>query len=321
MLLIGLALFFIASICALFTTQISTLIACRVAQGLGSATASVNAKTILTDTFSGDPLRKATSYLLVFWALGPVLGPVIGAYLQFHFGWHANFIFYGIYSALLFVAILFCLKETLEAPSHVSLNSIKKNLTCILHHRRFVTGTCLQGLNYCLLVVFSITTTFVIQHPPLNLPSTVFGHLAFIAGFSYLLGALLNRTLIQRFSANVMTKLSLLALAFTVLTSCLVGYTEPNLTVTKISTVSAGLLFFSGLLAPTMMSDILKIFPLMAGAANAVLGSLISIIAFTVTASLSLFHANNFLQYSLSYLAVIGLMTLIWAVLWRYPEA
>jgi MFS transporter, DHA1 family, multidrug resistance protein len=313
----GLIIFLIASALAILTTHIYALIILRMLQGLGAATASVNAKTILTDTFTGKLLKKTTSYLVVFWALGPILGPLIGAYLQYHFNWQANFIFYCCYSSLLLGLVIFFLEETLQKPVKWSSRNIRNNIKTIILDRKFVSGTSICALNYSLLVAFTLMTTFIIQHPPLSLKPTIFGHLALLVGIAYLTGALSNRLLTQYFTTDSITLFSCLAAFIITAIAFIASLQYPQLSLIKITIISTSLIFFTGITQPAMLAEVLSLYPKISGSANAILGSLISLIGFIVTAIISLFSINNLHHYTLCYTLISLSMLLIWWFAWR----
>jgi MFS transporter, DHA1 family, multidrug resistance protein len=316
-LIYGLLLFLIASFMICLTNSITLLIILRVAQGLGAATASVNAKTILTDRFTGKQLNTYMSYLVISWALGPIIGPLIGGYLQWHFNWQANFIFYCGYSLMLLSLVVFSLTETINQCAPWCGSDIRRNIKTVLGNQRFLTGSILYACNYAILPLFAIMSTFLIQHPPLNLKPTVFGHIALIAGVAFLSGALFSRTLIRKLSNEITVFIGCSSTFALSLFYFIASQSFMPLSTISITVISGSMIFFVGITATALLPEVLQIFPDIAGTANAVFGSIISLIAFILTTITSFFNINNLHSYCLCFLLINTAICLIYRYAWQ----
>lgn len=90
-LLPGLGLYMFSSLLGSFAVTIEQLLFLRVLQGIGIASCSVVATTVIAELFQGKRRGQAMGQFQMFVALGPVVGPVVGGYVGGYFG------FYGVF--------------------------------------------------------------------------------------------------------------------------------------------------------------------------------------------------------------------------------
>ena len=91
--LIGMTIFAMGALIAMFAPSLDILVLGSAVQGLGTGVAGVMARTMPRDLYSGIALRQANSLLNMGILVSPLLAPVIGALLTHLFGWHACFAF------------------------------------------------------------------------------------------------------------------------------------------------------------------------------------------------------------------------------------
>ena len=91
--LIGMTIFAVGALIAMFAPSLEILVLGSAVQGLGTGVAGVMARTMPRDLYSGIALRQANSLLNMGILVSPLLAPVIGALLTHLFGWHACFAF------------------------------------------------------------------------------------------------------------------------------------------------------------------------------------------------------------------------------------
>ncbi|WFL67357.1 multidrug efflux MFS transporter EmrD [Pantoea sp. X85] len=91
--LIGMTIFAVGALIAMFAPSLDILVLGSAVQGLGTGVAGVMARTMPRDLYAGIALRQANSLLNMGILVSPLLAPVIGALLTHLFGWHACFAF------------------------------------------------------------------------------------------------------------------------------------------------------------------------------------------------------------------------------------
>src|SRR3990167_10202500 len=106
--LLGLILYIIASIAAIFCHTITQLLIIRFIQGFTAACFTIGCRTIIIDNFKGHQFNIAMLYTSLAYGMGPIIGPFFGGILQHHVGWKANFIAYGVIGFLFLIAIMQC---------------------------------------------------------------------------------------------------------------------------------------------------------------------------------------------------------------------
>jgi len=202
-LLFGCTLFFIASLAAIFVNSINQFLILRAIQGLGIGCGFAVASAILADIFSGKKLAQYTSYSAMVYSSSLIFAPVIGGYLQHYIGWRANLTVMTIYALILCLLIKFLLFETkkLEKSPAISFLKISKNYLSLLTNFSFICLVNCLILSYGVMIAFNIIAPFLILNT-LHLSEITYGKLLLIVGVSYLLGAMMNSQLLNRFSIH-----------------------------------------------------------------------------------------------------------------------
>jgi DHA1 family 2-module integral membrane pump EmrD-like MFS transporter len=266
----GLVIFTLGCLLSLAAPNLETFILARCLQGFGIATTNLLAKAIITDSFSGQALMHAFTYMSIAWGLAPIIAPVIGAHLQTWFGWRACLVFLLVYSLVMW-AILACYRETLRQPVHLAPRALMMNARKVLSSPVFQSCFLAQGLCYSILLVFNLIGPFMVQNT-LHKPPTYFGYLALSIGMMYFLGGLANRLHSPRLpgaeqrlriGAYVMAGASIVMLVL----ALSVGL--------RVWTLAAPILvmgFCAGVMYPTLMARGNSLFPHIAGLTSAILG-------------------------------------------------
>lgn len=302
-LLVSLVAFCVTSYLATLTHSIYLLLLIRIIQGFSGAGASVISKALLSDTLTGAELKKASIYLIAVWGLGPIIAPVIGGYLQHYYGWHANFYFFTAYSFSMIVLVALLLKETNISPSHPSWASIFKNYRKILSNPAFIANAVCMGLGYSVIMVFNLFTPFLVQSV-LDYSAITYGRMALFIGVAFLLGCLINRWLIH---FNIQ-KVNRIAMSMTMLVAAitLVSIYFMNMTLWTITIPIVFIVFFTAILHTNFIAHCLSLFPHIGGTAAASIGSIICLVAGSITVIASfIHHAGNQIPVSWLYGSIV----------------
>jgi DHA1 family 2-module integral membrane pump EmrD-like MFS transporter len=266
----GLIVYTIGCLLSLVAPNLETFILARCLQGFGIAATNLLAKAIITDSFSGQTLIHAYTYMAIAWGLAPIIAPVIGAHLQTWFGWKSCLVFLLVYSLLMW-AILWRYRETLPAPVRLEPRTLIKNTAKVLSSPVFQSCFLAQGLCYSILLVFNIVGPFMVQNT-LHKQPTYFGYLALAIGLMYFLGGLSNRLhgprmpspeTRLRWGARAMVAASVVMLVL----AATIGL--------RVWTLAAPVLvmgFCAGAMYPTLMAKGNSLFPHIAGLTAAILG-------------------------------------------------
>ncbi len=266
----GLIVYTIGCLLSLGAPNLETFILARCLQGFGIATTNLLAKAIITDSFSGQALMHAFTYMSIAWGLAPIVAPVIGAHLQTWFGWQACLVFLLVYSLAMW-AVLWRYRETLRRPVRLEPRTLMTNAGKVLSSPVFQSCFLAQGLCYSILLVFNIIGPFMVQST-LHKPPTYFGYLALGIGMMYFLGGLSNRVHGPRLPSaerrlHVLTRVMAAASIAMLVLALTVGL--------RIWTLAAPVLvmgFCAGAMYPTLMAKGNSLFPHIAGLTSAILG-------------------------------------------------
>lgn len=164
-LLVGLAAFTVASLLCAVAPDIWSLTAARLLQGAAGAAGIVIARAVARDLYSGPPLARFFSLLLVVNGLAPILAPVVGAQLLHVTDWRGVFVVLAGFGAVLFAAAGLGLHETLppERRHGDGMRSTLRTFRHLLSERRFRGYVLSLGLVYAAMFAYIAGSPFVLQ--------------------------------------------------------------------------------------------------------------------------------------------------------------
>lgn len=311
----GMLFFAIASLISVYSSNIYVLLGMRFIQGIGAASSGVIAKSIVTDSFSGKEIGKASSYMSLIWGLGPIIAPAIGGYLQHYFGWTSSFYLLALYGAAVLLLTIILLPET-------NLNRIQLNVASILNsYRQTLTHTIFLGSIFGMAIVYSVITIFSIVSPFLiqdimHYSAIEYGNIALVMGFAYFLGSFCNRFFIEWASTY---KLLIVSNVIAVLISFVMVLLnlEAHLNIWLVTVPTFLLFFCGGIIFPNCMAICMSLFVEIAGTASAVMGFLFVIATSLVSFLASFLKSDTALPLAYAYLILTVLSLLVCLALLR----
>lgn len=266
----GLIVYTIGCALSLAAPNLETFILARCLQGFGIAATNLLAKAIITDSFSGQALMHAFTYMAIAWGLAPIVAPVIGAHLQTWFGWKSCLVFLLVYS-LAMLGVLWRYRETLPSPVRLEPRTLLKNTAMVLSNPVFQSCFLAQGLCYSILLVFNIVGPFMVQNTLHGQP-TFFGYLALGIGLMYFLGGLSNRLHGPRLpSAETRLRVGSQVMVAASIVMVVLALTV-GLRVWSLATPVLVMGLCAGAMYPTLMAKGNSLFPHIAGLTSAILG-------------------------------------------------
>ena len=182
-------LFLLGSILCGFSTTIEFLIFSRVVQAIGCCGLSVSAFAIIRDAFSGKTSSMTYSLINAIISISPIVGPLIGVQLAVHFEWNSAFILLSILAFIVFLMVVFLVKESLPVER-------RKKVSWSVFARYLQVAKSLQFWAYSLTAVSGMSAFFILfsMTPyiitylgfPISKIYVMFGS----AGVAFLLGSL-----------------------------------------------------------------------------------------------------------------------------------
>ncbi len=311
----GLLIFMVVSFLACFADNIVQFMIIRFIQGVMISTAAIGSRTLLMDNFTGKQLTIAMLYTSIAYGLGPIIGPFVGGILQHYFFWQANFIAYGVYSFILFLLICFGVRDRYIADEAFHFKTIFKNYVQVLCHREFLAGMVILGGVLFFQLLFAVVGPFVVQEE-LGYSSIVYGNLSLCIGTAYLLGTLMNRFLIHRYSTQIIMVMGLVIIMLGCLLQLGFGLCLPLSLFTLVVPIGV-IVFGCGFIFANVVAASLQLFPKKRGSASAVQVSSLVLIGSLIIYGISHVQISVVLQLFPFVLTVVLVQTLLFVFSFR----
>ena len=281
-LLLGLALYTAASIGCVLADSIETLIVGRALQGSALAAAVVCARAVVRDLY--EPVRGAQVMALALSGLGVIalLGPLVGGLTTLWWGWRGALGLVALIGLATLVFVAARLPETLVRPNPQAtrLQPLFATWWAIARHPVFLAWGLLVACTYGGLFTVLAASSFV-YIDVLGLSPAAYGAAMAAGSLSYIAGTFVCRRWIVRFGmGGTVARGGLFTLAG--------GALGAGLALAGVHAVWAVLLpqclyvFGHGLHQPCGQAGVVGPFPGAAGAASALAGLLLALVAFGV---------------------------------------
>ncbi|MDJ0940037.1 MAG: multidrug effflux MFS transporter [Woeseiaceae bacterium] len=195
-----LTVFAVSAAVAAAANSINLILAARFVQGFGAAAAIVLSRAIVRDVAHGQEAARLMSLMTMIFTFAPVIAPSIGALLITRWDWRAPFIVIAGCAVLMLLLIRVNLVET-HTPNRDGhpLRQLHASIREFFSHRQSVFGLMLLVLppaGYMSVIAVSAAMTVEIY----GYSVTQYGLIFALAGISILIGSMLNRLLVVRFS-------------------------------------------------------------------------------------------------------------------------
>lgn len=301
--IVSAACFTFVSLIAAIAPNISSLIICRLLQGISVGGLAAIIRASATDCFTGLELAKAVGTVTTSWALGPIIGPFIGGYLQYAFNWQANFYFFSLYGLAIFIYAFKTLPETHHNLHPVQLSKFYCMSKTVFLNQLFLLYAIMGSLIYATSVVFNTVGPFLIQGT-LNYSVVAYGYIALFLGFAYFLGNFINRIIINYLPPLKIALIAIIcSLAMTIIFVVLGALFSLNLYIILIPII---LLFFAnGFIIPNSSARIASLFPKLAGTTSAIHGAIGAGGVFLITSLATMLTTNTQMPLAWLYLVTI----------------
>ena len=281
-LLAGLALHAVASAGCALAGSIEALVLWRVLQGAALAAAVVCARAIVRDLY--EPAEGAQVMALALSGLGVIalVGPLAGGVSAWAFGWRGPLTLVTLISALTLIFIAWRLPETLAQPQPQAtrLGPLLRRWAAIARNRVFRAWALLVACTYGGLFTLLAASSFVYMDV-LGLSPAAYGGAMALGSLSYLAGTLLCRRWIGHHGmAGAVVRGAWFTLA--------AGLLIAGAALAGVQALWAVLLpqclyaFGHGIHQPCGQAGVVGPFPQAAGAASALAGLVLALVAFGV---------------------------------------
>lgn len=268
-----------ASVLALAAPTIGVLIAARVLQAVGACSCLVGARGFVRDLYAPTEGARMLAAAATIMSFAPLIGPVLGAYVYVAFGWRSAFALLAGFSLLLATAAALKLKETNRhrSPQALRIGPMLRTYAEVARSPAFRAYTLSAAATYAGLFAFISGSSFVLIRV-LGVSTTAYGFSFSTMVAGYLVGTLLCRRSVAAhgLQRTVCTGASLQAAAgVTMALLAIAGVHVP-------AAIVAPMFFYGiahGVIQPPAQSGAVAPFPKAAGAAAALMGFTMMLIA------------------------------------------
>jgi len=281
-LLTGLALYTAASAGCALAGSIEALVVWRIAQGAAMAAAVVCARAVVRDLY--EPVAGAQVMALALTGLGVIAlaGPLSGGLLAQAFGWRGPLALVTAVGAFAFAFVALFLPETLVTrnPAATQWRVLLRTWAGMARHRVFVAWALLVACTYGGLFTVLASSSFVLMDV-LGLSAAAYGGAMALGSLSYIAGTFACRRLIARQGMVATVRQgSWFTLAAAVVALAMLLF---DLRSTPAVLLVYGLFAFGhGHHQPCGQAGVVAPFPRSAGAASALAGLLLALVAFGI---------------------------------------
>ncbi|EAI3216268.1 Bcr/CflA family efflux MFS transporter [Campylobacter jejuni] len=262
--LVGIFFFIISSLFCVIIDDIYAFIALRFFEALGGCAGVVIARAIVNDLFEIKEAAGIFALMMVFSSLAPMLSPTFGGILLEYFSWHSIFATLFALGILLFLMILFGLKES--APhlknKKFSHHEAMKSYKFVLSDKRFLV--------YILCASFALAAMFAY----ITGSSFVFTQFFSLSEqkFALLFGANINARLVLKYESEKILAKALMIMFISTVILLVNAFFHPNFLLFELSIFTS--IAMLGFIAPNTTTLAMARFKEHSGTASAVLGTM-----------------------------------------------
>ncbi|MCP1199149.1 multidrug effflux MFS transporter [Notoacmeibacter sp. MSK16QG-6] len=268
--IIFMAIYFLASVAALFAPSVGFLIAARFVQGVGASAGQAIARAVVRDLFTSDQSSRIMNLIGIILAVGPALAPTIGGLMLEVTTWQAIFVLMAVLGLTVMAGAIFGLRETVAPDrSRLNLRALGGSYLQLLGNRHFLTTSGVIGGAVGAMYTQATFLPFILMND-VGLSASQFGLSMLMQTGSFFVGSLTARALMRFVSAYRLVPFGLLSIAIGSLGVSLLLFETPSFL--KVMIPVAFYAFGIALVMPAMLTASLAPFPHIAGAASSLTG-------------------------------------------------
>ncbi|EDO8912313.1 multidrug effflux MFS transporter [Campylobacter coli] len=290
--LVGIFFFIVSSLFCVIIDNIYAFIALRFFEALGGCAGVVIARAIVNDLFEIKEAAGIFALMMVFSSLAPMLSPTFGGILLEYFSWHSIFTTLFALGILLFLMILFGLKES--APhlknKKFSHKEAMKSYKFVLKDKRFLTYVFCAALALAAMFAYITGSSFVFTEF-FDLSEQQFGMLFGANALGFVICANINARLVRKFESEKILSKALMIMFVSTLILLINAFLYPNLFLFEASIFTS--IAMLGFITPNTTTLAMARFKEHSGTASAVLGFIQFALAGLISSVVSALDANT----------------------------
>ncbi|HDZ4222787.1 TPA: multidrug effflux MFS transporter [Campylobacter jejuni] len=271
--LVGIFFFIVSSLFCVIIDDIYAFIALRFFEALGGCAGVVIARAIVNDLFEIKEAAGIFALMMVFSSLAPMLSPTFGGILLEYFSWHSIFATLFALGILLFLMILFGLKES--APhlknKKFSHHEAMKSYKFVLSDKRFLVYILCASFALAAMFAYITGSSFVFTQF-FSLSEQKFALLFGANALGFVICANINARLVLKYESEKILAKALMIMFISTVILLVNAFFHPNFLLFELSIfTSIAMLDF---IAPNTTTLAMARFKEHSGTASAVLGTM-----------------------------------------------
>lgn len=298
-LLIGIAVFGVASAMVAFADGAGMFMAGRFLQGLGGAAGLVIPRAIVSDLYNAESATKIFTFLVQVQSISPIIAPPLGGLMLGALGWRSIFWVLVVFSAATLVATVMRIPETHpeEDRTRLTLGSVFGGYWRLLCNRRYLGMTLSMGFIMATLFGYISGSSFVFM-TYFGLSPTAYSIIFAVNSIGMILVGQLNFLLVKKMSLKRHLGLGFAVHLFFLLLfliAVFMGVASMEVTVALLFFAMSSLgLLFGGVTSESMYSADARSM----GSASALLGVVQYVFGGGAGIVLGIFHDNTLVPYA-----------------------
>lgn len=197
-LLVGTAVFVVASIGAAVAPSIGVLLAARLVQGLSAAAGMVLGRAVIADLSTGQAAARAFTLLMLIAGVAPVIAPLLGSALVDHIGWRGVLVILAGLAVAMFLGSVLLVPETLPAARRDPSRSIAWRE---LGRGRYLWATGAYTFSFCVMMAYISASPFLYQEL-IGMSALAYGALFALNALGLMLTNALGARLLRKYHAQ-----------------------------------------------------------------------------------------------------------------------
>ncbi|HEF1370628.1 TPA: multidrug effflux MFS transporter [Campylobacter jejuni] len=270
--LVGIFFFIISSLFCVIIDDIYAFIALRFFEALGGCAGVVIARAIVNDLFEIKEAAGIFALMMVFSSLAPMLSPTFGGILLEYFSWHSIFATLFALGILLFLMILFGLKES--APhlknKKFSHHEAMKSYKFVLSDKRFLVYILCASFALAAMFAYITGSSFVFTQF-FGLSEQKFALLFGANALGFVICANINARLVLKYESEKILAKALMIMFISTVILLVNAFFHPNFLLFELSIFTS--IVMLGFIAPNTTTLAMARFKEHSGTASAVLGT------------------------------------------------
>ena len=271
--LAGLALTVVASFAALAASSITGLIVARTFQAFGATAGIVIGRAVIRDLYERDRAASMIGWVTMAMVVAPMIAPLIGGTLDTLLGWHAIFVFIGLFAAAVLAWTAAWLPETKARTGGGGLGHFIAAAIGLLADRTFLGYALVAAFNSAMFFTFIGGAPHVVV-TMMHRSSAEYGIWFLAISLAYMIGNFAAGRWSARYGVDAMIRGGVAVTVLGAALGIVWALLEPHAGPAVIMMPQMIIGFASGFMLPNAIAGAVSVRPQAAGAASGITGFL-----------------------------------------------